>query len=114
MNEERRGLVPRMQLVVRHAPLPQDMSVELRCGNRLLDRGAVWSVADEDPAPVTVRGRTVRAQGPERIAGEWWRERAPTRDYYRVEDTDGRRFWLYRDNFDDPRETRWFLHGLFG
>ncbi|HEX2116814.1 MAG TPA: DUF6504 family protein [Alphaproteobacteria bacterium] len=72
---------------------------------------------DEPPFQFVWRGalhRVARAQGPERIAGEWWRERAPTRDYYRVEDTDGRRFWLYRDNFDEPRETRWFLHGLFG
>ena len=40
-----------------------------------------------------------RAQGPERIASEWWRNRAqqPTRDYYFVEDASGRRFWLYRE-----------------
>lgn len=55
------------------------------------------------------------AEGPERIAGEWWR--APgqrTRDYYRVEDTDGRRFWLFRQGLygaDEP--PRWFIHGLF-
>jgi protein ImuB len=59
----------------------------------------------------------VRAQGPERIAGEWWRSRAvqPTRDYYLVEDKAGRRFWLYREGLYG-RETavaRWFVHGLF-
>ena len=48
---------------------------------------------------------------------EWWREQTPepTRDYYRVEDSKGRRFWLYRDGLY-VRETdspRWFLHGLF-
>jgi protein ImuB len=72
---------------------------------------------DEPPFQFVWRGivhRVARAQGPERITGEWWRERGPTRDYYRVEDTDGRRFWIYRDNFEDPRATRWFLHGLFG
>jgi protein ImuB len=63
------------------------------------------------------------AQGPERIAGEWWRASAPgqekagspTRDYYLVEDTAGRRFWLYREGLYG-RETaaaRWFVQGLF-
>ncbi len=58
-----------------------------------------------------------KAQGPERIAGEWWRDRAspPTRDYYLVEDEAGHRFWLYREGLY-ARETaspRWFVHGLF-
>lgn len=50
----------------------------------------------------------VRADGPERIAPEWWR--APdsaTRDYYRVEDAAGRRYWIYREPAGN-----WFLHGL--
>jgi protein ImuB len=58
-----------------------------------------------------------RAQGPERIAGEWWHDDAspPTRDYYLVEDEAGHRFWLYREGLY-ARETaspRWFVHGLF-
>ena len=57
------------------------------------------------------------AEGPERIAMEWWRDRKlqPTRDYYRIEDQEGRRFWLYRDGLYN-RETdrpRWYVHGLF-
>jgi protein ImuB len=55
------------------------------------------------------------AQGPERIAAEWWRQAAPTRDYYVVEDGAGHRFWLYREGLYG-RETaapRWFVHGLF-
>ena len=61
------------------------------------------------------------AQGPERIADEWWRAPypsragAPTRDYYLVEDGEGHRFWLYREGLYG-RETatpRWFVHGLF-
>nr|WP_201152665.1 hypothetical protein [Rhodothalassium salexigens] len=43
--------------------------------------------------------RVACAEGPERIAPEWWRARdagAATRDYYRVEDSTGRRFWLFR------------------
>ena len=58
-----------------------------------------------------------KAQGPERIAAEWWRNgaAAPTRDYYLVEDDAGRRFWLFREGLF-ARETptpRWFVHGLF-
>ncbi len=62
--------------------------------------------------------RVARAEGPERIAPEWWRsaEAEPTRDYYRVEDVEGRRYWLYRqglyDEADQP-SPRWFLHGIF-
>ncbi len=58
-----------------------------------------------------------RAEGPERIAGEWWRRpdrTAPTRDYYRVEDQRGRRFWIFRHGLYAETETpRWYLHGLF-
>ncbi len=57
------------------------------------------------------------AEGPERIAPEWWRapQDAPTRDYYRVEDSEGRRFWLFREGFyaHERGAPRWFLHGLF-
>jgi protein ImuB len=49
-----------------------------------------------------------RLEGPERIAMEWWRSPAPTRDYIRVEDEEGRRFWLYCEP-----GGRWFLHGVF-
>jgi protein ImuB len=55
-----------------------------------------------------------RAEGPERISPEWWsgEEKIPTaRDYYRVEDEKGGRFWLYREGPND--DQRWFLHGLF-
>lgn len=61
----------------------------------------------------------VRAEGPERIAAEWWR-RAPddpglTRDYFRVEDVRGRRFWLFRHGLhgDECADPRWYIHGLF-
>lgn len=59
-----------------------------------------------------------RAEGPERIAPEWWRmdERpACTRDYFRVEDHHGRRFWLFREGLygREPGPVRWFIHGLF-
>jgi protein ImuB len=56
----------------------------------------------------------VRAEGPERIAPNWLR--APdgrTRDYYRVEDGDGRRFWLYSEGPRDGMAPQWYVHGIF-
>jgi protein ImuB len=64
----------------------------------------------------------VRAEGPERVAMEWWRSQKamPTRDYFRVEDETGVRFWLYRNGLygEIVREGKtvppdWFVHGLF-
>jgi len=53
------------------------------------------------------------AEGPERIAGPWWRGDTQTRDYFRVEDRKGRRYWLYREGlFGEAAAPRWFLHGL--
>lgn len=59
--------------------------------------------------------KVVRAEGPERIASEWWLKEAPTRDYFRIEDVDGRRYWLYRQGLYDGTEPapRWFMHGIF-
>lgn len=56
-----------------------------------------------------------RAEGPERIAPEWWRAPAAvTRDYYRVEDAEGRRFWLFRAGpYGGPAPPAWYLHGVF-
>jgi protein ImuB len=71
--------------------------------------------------PVRFRWRralheVVLAEGPERIAMEWWRSQSPepTRDYFRVEDANGRRFWLYRDGLYniETAAPRWYLHGL--
>ncbi|MDR3374763.1 MAG: DNA polymerase Y family protein [Ancalomicrobiaceae bacterium] len=75
-----------------------------------------------DGPPLRFRWRRVvhevaRAEGPERIAAEWWRSYdapPPTRDYYRLEDASGRRFWVFREGlFTDDARPRWFLHGLF-
>lgn len=56
-----------------------------------------------------------RAEGPERIAPPWWTSRqAPTRDYYRVEDRRGRRFWIFRRGLYGEVETpEWYIHGVF-
>lgn len=77
-------------------------------------------VPDGPPMRMRWRGahmRIAHAEGPERIASEWWRDGqdAQTRDYYRVEDAAGRRLWLYREGIPG-RETvaaRWYVHGLF-
>jgi protein ImuB len=76
-----------------------------------------------DGPPVRFRWRravyeVARAEGPERIAAEWWRDGGDelTRDYFRVEDPSGHRFWLFREGLFG-RETaapRWYLHGVFG
>lgn len=65
-----------------------------------------------------VRHQVVRAEGPERIAPEWWRradDGGRPRDYYRVEDDRGRRFWIFRHGLYDGAGTPplWYLHGLF-
>lgn len=61
--------------------------------------------------------RVARSEGPERIAPEWWHEArdAPTRDYFRVEDDAGRRYWLYRQGLYGASQEmpRWFMHGFF-
>lgn len=62
--------------------------------------------------------RIVRADGPERIASEWWRalrdEDREVRDYYRVESAHGMRFWVYREGeYGGERPPRWYLHGVF-
>lgn len=81
-----------------------------------------------DGPPVRFRWRrvvhhVVRAEGPERISAEWWRATgtdglAPAsrcRDYYRLEDEEGARFWVFRDGLYGASgpPPRWFLHGLF-
>ncbi|MGE0273179.1 MAG: DNA polymerase Y family protein [Alphaproteobacteria bacterium] len=76
---------------------------------------------EPDRAPIAFRWRqtehrVARAEGPERIGGEWWRRDArgerDARDYYRVEDSAGQRFWLFREGQAAGRQA-WFVHGLF-
>lgn len=92
---------------------------------KLLDRAERIAVlyASPDGYPQRFRWRgavreVVRVEGPERIAPEWWRERSSTRlrDYYRIEDDAGRRYWIYRQGVaGDGRGgvPDWFLHGLY-
>jgi protein ImuB len=72
-----------------------------------------------DDPPLFFRWRHVlhrvrRADGPERVVGEWWICSNELRDYYRVEDEAGRRFWLYRaGRHREAAPAAWFLHGVF-
>ena len=85
---------------------------------------ATAPIPDDPPVQFRWRGqlhRVRRAEGPERIAEEWWKRPleeahpAHIRDYYRVEDQAGRRFWLFRAGLYDPGQIpKWWLHGLFG
>ena len=90
---------------------------------KMLDRPEHIAVIYESPdgLPRKFRWRgavheVLRVEGPERIAPEWWRERgsARLRDYYRIEDGEGRRYWLFRSGlFEERPDPRWYLHGLF-
>jgi protein ImuB len=77
-----------------------------------------------------VTHRVVKSEGPERIAPEWWRglvrtaetvlpsaKTARPRDYYRIEDEDGHRYWVFREGLYQEAELgppSWYLHGVFG
>ena len=85
--------------------------------------GTLALLPDHPPAHFTWRGvrrQVRRADGPERVFGEWWRgtaELTTVRDYFQVETESGTRFWLFRDGDGvDPATgaQRWFLHGVFG
>ncbi|WJR80714.1 DNA polymerase Y family protein [Bradyrhizobium sp. NP1] len=85
------------------------------------------TVPDGPPHHFTWRRAThvvVRVEGPERIAMEWWKQDGATltRDYFRVEDEAGLRFWIFRDGLygselvdgeGKPMPANWFVHGLF-
>ena len=99
----------------------------LRLFERPEEIKVIAQVPDGPPARFVWRRAThavVRAEGPERVAMEWWRSQGEmlTRDYFRVEDEAGLRFWLYRDGLYDreivqeegkPVQPHWFMHGLF-
>jgi protein ImuB len=105
-------------------PVAQDSLVLARPLRLFARPEPIEAVAEvPDGPPARFRWRHVQhdvaaAEGPERIAMEWWRDergRALTRDYFRVESKQGARVWLYREGLYE-RETsqpRWFLHGLF-
>jgi protein ImuB len=83
-----------------------------------IDVGLV-EAPDKPPKHFTWRRafhRIVHVEGPERVSMEWWRaqDAMPTRDYFRIEDEAGQRFWLFRDGlYGEVAEPKWFMHGLF-
>jgi len=106
-----------------YAPPAQDSLAPIR-PIRLFERPepieATAEVPDGPPVQFTwrrVRYVVAHAEGPERIAMDWWRDEqghALTRDYFRVESKDGTRLWLYRQGaFNDHNPPSWFLHGGF-
>lgn len=95
--------------------------------SRLLPRPepieTVALLPDHPPVTFTWRGvrrRVKRADGPERVFGEWWKrdaELAAVRDYFQVEDENGERYWVYRAGDGEDAATgshKWFMHGIFG
>jgi len=122
------------------APWPLDRPRPIRLLARPEPVEAVAPVPDDPPLLFRWRRHLHRvrlADGPERILGEWWREKeekryagekgwrggfspadeqeGALRDYYHVEDMEGRRFWLYRAGLHRPEAAapRWYLHGVF-
>ncbi|WP_240633990.1 DNA polymerase Y family protein [Caulobacter flavus] len=119
--------------VARAAPLASPAAArpwnpDLPRPTRLLKRPepieVLAKLPDDPPLRFTWRNRHHRvraAEGPERIGQEWWRgdfdDTGPgrIRDYYRVEDEAGGRFWIYRQGlYGDDASPKWWLHGLFG
>jgi protein ImuB len=83
----------------------------------------IAELPDQPPIRFSWRGKTHRvrkADGPERIHGEWWKrlgEADAVRDYFQVEDETGARFWLFRkgDGVDGRTgDLSWYIHGVFG
>jgi protein ImuB len=103
---------------------PQESLAPLRPIKLFARPEPIEAVAEvPDGPPVRFRWRHVlhevqRAEGPERLAMEWWRDEsgtALTRDYFRLESREGARFWVYRSGLYERETTqpRWYLHGLF-
>ncbi len=101
---------------LRLLPRPIALAVTQLCG-----AGVSVASAGETPAPQIIHGpplwfhfagqqhHVAQVWGPERIETGWWRGQPVGRDYFRVETTAGRRFWLFRR----LRDEKWFLHGMF-
>ena len=121
--------LPKRRLTKPHPPRPNSSPhwpANLPRPIRLLDPPqpveALALLPDHPPLAFTwrrIRHRVRRADGPERIAGEWWKrdgEMRSVRDYFRVEDEAGHRYWLFRRGDGEngiSGDMRWFLHGFF-
>ena len=98
-------LTPERPLLILARPEPAEAVAEIPDGP---PRSFVWR---------RTRHQVRQAEGPERLAPEWWRppgRASPkTRDYFRIETVEGRRFWLFRDGLYGPEtlNPQWFVHG---
>ncbi len=102
--DEGEGSAPARPLRLFTRPEPIDAIAEVPDGPPLRFR---WRRVLHDVAAI---------EGPERIAAPWWRSPdVPTRDYFRAEDSHGRRFWLYREGLwgKETEQAKWFVHGVF-
>ncbi|WP_459665604.1 Y-family DNA polymerase [Novosphingobium sp. 11B] len=124
--EKAQALVPALRLRGAPWPEPEDMPPRPLL---LLDPPqpveVIAGVPDSPPQRFRWKGRlhdVTLAEGPERIGAEWWLKRGghmpgaagETRDYYRIEDGAGRRYWIFRHGlFSEKPDPRWYLHGLF-
>ena len=73
-------------------------------------------VPDNPPKTFIYKGKRhsiIKADGPERIGREWWRDNGQHRDYFVVEDSEGQRYWVFRSGHYDGGDARWYLHGYF-
>jgi protein ImuB len=71
---------------------------------------------DNPPKIFTYKGKRhviSKADGPERIGREWWQDNGEHRDYYAVEDSAGKRYWVFRSGHYDGGDAKWYLHGYF-
>jgi protein ImuB len=73
-------------------------------------------VPDYPPMNFRYKGKLhkiIKADGPERIEQEWWLQQGQHRDYYYVEDEEGKRYWLFRAGHYTDSSYQWFIHGFF-
>lgn len=73
-------------------------------------------IPDYPPMVFRYKGKIhtiTKADGPERIEQEWWLQQGEHRDYYRVEDEEGNRYWLFRSGHYNDKIYHWFIHGFF-
>lgn len=74
-------------------------------------------IPDYPPMMFRYKGKLhkiMKADGPERIEQEWWLQEGQHRDYYSVEDEEGKRYWLFRSgHYDAEKSYQWFMHGFF-
>jgi protein ImuB len=117
------GGIVRAGDVERHKTWPEHLPRPPRLLHPPRPIEAVALLPDQPPVRFTwrrVAHRVRRADGPERVFGEWWRsddEIGAVRDYFQVEDEAGQRFWIFREGDGQDPDTGnldWYLHGFFG